>query len=116
MRQRELALSSNIDTTGDTTGDDTGDEVAGAVRWAGVDWSWSEHAVCVIDDAGAAIARFSVAHTAPGLANLVTAAPPPDRRGRDRTRRRAGRGGLVRGRSEGVCHPEPAGQRPAHPL
>ena len=27
----------------------------GPVRWAGVDWSWSEHAVCVIDDTGAAV-------------------------------------------------------------
>ena len=29
------------------------------VRWAGVDWSWSEHAVCVIDDAGAVIERLT---------------------------------------------------------
>ncbi|MBN9096849.1 MAG: IS110 family transposase [Pseudonocardia sp.] len=42
------------------------------VRWGGVDWSWSEHAVCIIDDAGAAIERFTVPHTAPGLAKLVT--------------------------------------------
>ena len=42
------------------------------VRWAGVDWSWSEHAVCVIDDDGTVIARFAVAHTKAGLATLVT--------------------------------------------
>ena len=41
------------------------------VRWAGVDWSWSEHAVCVIDDAGAVIERLTVKHTAAGLARLV---------------------------------------------
>lgn len=38
-----------------------------------MDWSWSEHAICVIDDTGAAIERFTVAHTAPGLSRLVTA-------------------------------------------
>ncbi len=42
------------------------------LRWAGVDWSWSEHTVCVIDDAGAAIERFTVLHSAAGLAKLVT--------------------------------------------
>ncbi|MDQ4116863.1 MAG: IS110 family transposase [Actinomycetota bacterium] len=42
------------------------------LRWAGVDWSWSEHAVCVIDDTGAATERFTVPHTAAGLRKLVT--------------------------------------------
>ena len=37
-----------------------------------MDWSWSEHAVCVIDDAGAVIERCTVKHTAAGLARLVT--------------------------------------------
>jgi Transposase len=55
---------------GTTTRDSTDDAPA---RWAGVDWSWSEHAVCVIDDAGAAVERFTVTHTAPGLSTLVTA-------------------------------------------
>ena len=41
-------------------------------RWAGVDWSWSEHAVCVVDDTGAAIERFTVPHTAAGLSTMVT--------------------------------------------
>src|SRR5688500_3970084 len=41
------------------------------VRRAGVDWSWSEHAGCVID-AGASVERFTVTHTAAGLAKLVT--------------------------------------------
>ncbi|WP_345424260.1 IS110 family transposase [Pseudonocardia xishanensis] len=37
-----------------------------------MDWSWSEHAVCVIDDTGAALERFTVRHTAAGLRKLVT--------------------------------------------
>ena len=57
------------DTAGSTDGSSTDGE---PVRWAGVDWSWSEHAVCVIDDAGAGIERFAVTHTGPGLAKLVT--------------------------------------------
>lgn len=60
MSQPELA--ENIDTA----------EQPQQVRWAGVDWSWSEHAVCVIDDDGTVIARFAVAHTKAGLATLVT--------------------------------------------
>jgi hypothetical protein len=44
----------------------------GPVRYAGVDWSWSDHAVCVIDDAGAAVQRLTVTHSAAGLAKLVT--------------------------------------------
>ena len=36
------------------------------VRFAGVDWSWSEHAVCVVDQAGAAVERATVTHSAPG--------------------------------------------------
>jgi transposase len=55
-------------TSTDTVGSADGEPV----RWAGVDWSWSEHAVCVIDDAGAAVERFTVTHTGPGLAKLVT--------------------------------------------
>ena len=61
MNQPEPEITSNDNTD------------AGPVRWAGVDWSWSEHAVCVIDDTGAAIERFTVKHTAPGLSKLVTA-------------------------------------------
>jgi Transposase len=53
------------------TSNDSNDE--GPTRWAGVDWSWSEHAVYVIDEAGAAIERFTVKHSAPGLSRLVTA-------------------------------------------
>ena len=58
-------------TTNTNSTHDSADEEP--VRWAGVDWSWSEHAVCVIDDAGAAVERSTVKHTAPGLSKLVTA-------------------------------------------
>jgi transposase len=37
-----------------------------------VDWSWSEHAVCVVDEAGAAVERATVKHSAAGLGKLVT--------------------------------------------
>jgi transposase len=59
----EPAMNSN-DSVGRADGE--------PVRWAGVDWSWSEHAVCVIDDAGAAIERCTVTHTGPGLSRLIT--------------------------------------------
>jgi hypothetical protein len=65
-------------TTGATTSmtepeaETTSNDRRRAGWWAGVDWSWSVHAVCVIDDAGAAIERFTVRHTAAGLAKLVT--------------------------------------------
>ncbi|GAY12999.1 mobile element protein [Pseudonocardia sp. N23] len=36
-----------------------------------MDWSWSEHAVCVIDDTGAALERRTVRHTAGGLRKMV---------------------------------------------
>jgi len=40
-------------------------------RHAGVDWSWETHAVCVVDDEGQVIERFTVAHSAAGLAQLI---------------------------------------------
>jgi transposase len=61
MDQPEAAVTSN---------NSTDDDVDGPVRWAGVDWSWSEHAICVIDDAGAAAERETVKHSAAGLAKL----------------------------------------------
>jgi transposase len=36
----------------------------------GLDWGGTSHAVCVVDDCGAAVARFEVAHSAAGLADL----------------------------------------------
>jgi transposase len=43
----------------------------GGRRHAGVDWSWQTHAVCVVDDDGQVRQRFSVAHSAAGLGQLV---------------------------------------------
>jgi transposase len=40
-------------------------------RHAGVDWSWETHAVCVVDDDGLVVERFTVAHSAAGLAQLT---------------------------------------------
>ena len=40
-------------------------------RHAGLDWSWETHAVCVVDDDGQVIERFTVAHSAAGLAQLI---------------------------------------------
>jgi transposase len=42
-------------------------------RWAGVDWSWTDHAVCVVADDGAVVERLTVKHSAAGLGKLVTA-------------------------------------------
>jgi len=39
-------------------------------RHAGVDWSWETHAVCVVDD-GPVVERFTVAHSAAGLTELI---------------------------------------------
>ncbi|HEX6012459.1 MAG TPA: IS110 family transposase [Geminicoccaceae bacterium] len=39
--------------------------------FVGLDWGAAAHAACVVDAAGAAIARFEVAHDAAGLAALV---------------------------------------------
>jgi hypothetical protein len=52
----------------------TSDDIAadGPVGYAGVDWSWSEHAVCAIDETGAALEQFTVEHSAAGLGKLVT--------------------------------------------
>jgi transposase len=39
---------------------------------AGIDWASEEHAVCVLDDEGRAVDRFTVAHSAEGFDRLVT--------------------------------------------
>jgi len=41
-------------------------------RFAGLDWASRTHAVCIIDDTGAALERFAVAHDASGLRDLLT--------------------------------------------
>jgi transposase len=40
--------------------------------YVGIDWASAEHAVCVLDDQGTVRAQFRVAHSAAGLASLVT--------------------------------------------
>jgi transposase len=55
-----------------------GEAVAEAVevevpRYAGVDWSWSEHAICVVDETGEVVEQFTVNHSAAGLARMVKA-------------------------------------------
>jgi transposase len=39
-------------------------------RYAGVDWASRAHAVCIVDERGAAIERFEVEHSGPGLRSL----------------------------------------------
>jgi transposase len=39
--------------------------------FVGLDWAAREHAVCAIDERGAVVARFTAAHTAAGMAQLV---------------------------------------------
>jgi transposase len=42
-----------------------------AVFFTGIDWAADTHAVCVLDAAGKAVARFTIAHSAEGLGRLV---------------------------------------------
>ncbi|WP_137181885.1 IS110 family transposase [Roseomonas sp. AR75] len=50
--------------------------------FAGLDWGGAAHAVCVVDTAGAVLARIEVQHDATGLADLLARlariAPPPE--------------------------------------
>lgn len=48
--------------------------------YAGLDWASAEHAVCVIDQGGAVVARLAVPHTAEGLPQLVSALRPFNRK------------------------------------
>jgi transposase len=43
----------------------------GARVCAGVDWAKDDHAVCVVDDDGEVLTRFTIEHTAPGMRRLV---------------------------------------------
>jgi transposase len=40
---------------------------------AGIDWASADHAVCIVDAGGQAVTRFTVEHTAAGLADLIRA-------------------------------------------
>ena len=52
--------------------------------FVGLDWAAHEHAVCVVDERGAVVTRFTGAHTAAGMAELATrlskVAPPTELR------------------------------------
>jgi transposase len=47
------------------------DPAGHGVRYAGVDWSWQDHAVCIVDDDGEVVQRLTVKHSAVGLQMLV---------------------------------------------
>ncbi len=40
---------------------------------AGIDWASADHAVCIVNAAGQVVTRFTVAHSAAGLADLIRA-------------------------------------------
>lgn len=52
--------------------------------FVGLDWASREHAVCVVDERGAIVVRFTVAHSAAGMAELAAklakVAPPVELR------------------------------------
>lgn len=52
--------------------------------FVGLDWATREHAVCVVDERGAVVTRFTAAHTTSGMADLVARltklAPAPELR------------------------------------
>lgn len=39
--------------------------------FAGIDWSWQHHALCIVDDAGRRVEEVTVAHSRPGLAKIT---------------------------------------------
>jgi transposase len=45
--------------------------VAVAVFFVGIDWAAQSHAVCVMDQAGKVVARFTIDHSADGIATLI---------------------------------------------
>lgn len=52
--------------------------------FVGLDWASREHAVCVVDERGAVVAQFTIAHSAAGMTDLVArlgkVAPPTELR------------------------------------
>ena len=38
--------------------------------FAGIDWSWQHHALCIVDDEGQRIEEATVPHSRPGLAKI----------------------------------------------
>jgi hypothetical protein len=83
-RQPRLTGAPTRATTGNDTAMDRHDPPStshdtttdGPVRYAGVDWSWFDHAVCIIDETGTAIEQITVKHSAAGLGKLATLPHP----------------------------------------
>ena len=65
MTTRQRALLTEASVSRETK------EVTGKVLFAGIDWASTEHAVAVNDDAGRALASFTVEHSAEGFDKLV---------------------------------------------
>ncbi|MFC7495457.1 MULTISPECIES: IS110 family transposase [unclassified Nocardioides] len=40
--------------------------------FAGIDWSWQHHALCIVDDGGERVEEATVPHSKPGLAKIAT--------------------------------------------
>ncbi len=40
--------------------------------YAGIDWSWQHHALCIVDDSGRRVQESTVAHSRPGLSKITT--------------------------------------------
>jgi transposase len=41
------------------------------LKFAGIDWSWQHHALCIVDDEGQRIEEATVPHSRPGLAKVT---------------------------------------------
>ncbi|MBM9463602.1 transposase [Aeromicrobium sp. YIM 150415] len=41
-------------------------------NYAGIDWSWQHHELCIVDDNGQRIEEVTVPHSRPGLAKITT--------------------------------------------
>ena len=42
------------------------------LSFAGIDWSWQHHALCILNDDGERLEEATVTHTKPGLAKITT--------------------------------------------
>jgi hypothetical protein len=67
----ELLGGMSVEEVADRAVGEAGEVAEGVTRYAGVDWSWSEHAVCVVDETGEVVERFTVNHSAAGLSRMV---------------------------------------------
>ncbi|MGH3346043.1 MAG: IS110 family transposase, partial [Nocardioides sp.] len=42
------------------------------LAFAGIDWSWQHHALCILDQDGHRIEETTLPHSKPGLATITT--------------------------------------------